>query len=142
MKRMLGSFYAKPLAIYLTAALLAISTLAGPAEAMFMPAAGNAGVGGPGLPAVDRTADLNKIQTALESKALQQKLMDYGFSPDEAMAKINSLSDDQVHQLAANADSLQAGGDAVGAVVGLLIIALLVVLLIYLLEGRIEIKRR
>lgn len=142
MKRMLGSFYAKPLAIYLTAALLAISTIAGPAEAMFMPAAGNAGVGEPGIPAVDRTADLNKIQTALESKALQQKLMDYGFSPEEAMAKINSLSDDKVHQLAANADSLQAGGDAVGAVVGLLIIALLVVLLIYLLEGRIEVKRR
>lgn len=142
MKRMLGSFYAKPLAVYLTAALLAISTLAGPAEAMFMPAAGNAGAGGPGIPAADRAADLNTIQAALESKALQQKLMDYGFSREEAMAKINSLSDDQVHQLAANADSLQAGGDAVGAVVGLLIIALLVVLLIYLLEGRIEIKRR
>jgi hypothetical protein len=139
---MLGSFYAKPLAIYLTSALLAISTCAGPAEAMFMPAAGNAGIGEAGTPAVDRAADLNKIQAALESKALQQKLMDYGFSPEEAMAKIHSLSDDQVHQLAANADSLQAGGDAVGAVVGLLIIALLVVLLIYLLEGRIEIRRR
>ncbi len=141
MKIMLRSFYAKPLVIYLVVALLAISTLSGPAEAMFMPAAGNAGNGGSPVP-LDRTADLNTIQTTLESKAVQQKLMDYGLSPEEAMAKINSLSDDQVHQLAANMDSVQAGGDVIGAVVGLLIIALLVVLLIYLLEGRIEVRRR
>jgi hypothetical protein len=57
------------------------------------------------------------------------------------MAKIDSLTNEQVHQLASNMDSVQAGGDGiVGTVVGLLLIAFLVVLLIYLLEGRIEVK--
>lgn len=68
--------------------------------------------------------------------------MDYGLSPEEAINKVNSMSDEQVHQLAANLDSVQAGGDVVGSIASLLIIVLLVVLLIYLIEGRIEIKRR
>lgn len=140
MHTLLRSFYTKPLVIYLVFALLAISTFSGPAEAMFLPAARDAGSAA-SLP-FDRGADLKKIQATLESKTVQQKLIDYGLSPEDAMAKISSLTDDQVHQLASNMDSVQAGGDIVGTVVGLLIIALLVVLLIYLLEGRIEIKKK
>ena len=66
--------------------------------------------------------------------------MDYGLSPDEAMARVSALSDDQVHQLATHADSLQAGGDAVGFLASLVLIALLVVLIIYLVQGRIVIR--
>ena len=142
MRTLLKSFYTKPLIIYLVIALLMISTLSGPAEAMLLPAAQDEGaVSASSLP-FDRAEDLKKIQTTLESRALQQKLVDYGLSPEAAMAKINSLSDEQVHQLASNMDSVQPGGDVVGAVAGLLIIALLVVLLIYLLEGRIEVRRK
>jgi hypothetical protein len=143
MHPLLRSFYTKPLVLYLVFALLMISTISGPAEAMLLPAAQDDGaVSASSLP-FDRAADLKRIQTTLESKTLQQKLMDYGLSPEAAMAKVNSLSNEQVHQLASNMDSVQAGGDGiVGAVVGLLIIALLAVLLIYLLEGRIEVKRK
>ncbi len=141
MNPMLKRFYAKPLAVYLAAALLVISTFAGPAEAMYL-AVDPQGAAATGVSSQERIADLGKVQTVLESKVIQQRLMDYGLSADEAAAKLNSLSDEQLHHLASNLDSLQAGGDAVGAVVGLLIIALLVVLLIYLLEGRIEVKRR
>lgn len=141
MHTLLRSFYTKPLVIYLVFALLMISTLSGPAEAMFLPAARDAGTA-TSLP-FDRAADLKKIQATLESKTVQQKLIDYGLSPEDAMAKIDSLTNEQVHQLASNMDSVQAGGDGiVGTVVGLLLIAFLVVLLIYLLEGRIEVKRR
>jgi hypothetical protein len=142
MHELLRSFYTKPLVIYLVFALLMISTFSGPAEAMFLPASGDPGMAGSATVSFDRSADLKRIQTALEYKAVQQRLVDYGLSPDEAMAKLNTLSDGQLHQLAANMDSLQAGGDAVGALVGLVIIALLVVLLIYLLEGRIEIRKK
>jgi hypothetical protein len=142
MHPLLRSFYTKPLVIYLVFALLMISTLSGPAEAMLLPAAQDTGMGGTSSLPFDRAADLKKIQTTLESRTLQQKLMDYGLSPEAAMAKVNALSDEQVHQLASNMDSVQAGGDVVGAVAGLLIIALLVVLLIYLLEGRIEVRRK
>ncbi len=140
MKSVLKSFYTKPLVIYLVLALLVISTAAGPAEAMFISAAPHQDTAPSPAAPVERAADLIKVRTALESKIISQQLMDYGLSPDEAMVRVNALSDDQVHQLATHADSLQAGGDAVGVLVGLLIVALLVVLLIYLIQGRISVK--
>ena len=139
MKNMLSSFYTRPLVIYLVLALVAISTAAGPAEAMLLPAASP---GAPSAPASDRAADLAKVQKVLESKELRQKLLDNGLSPEETEARINNLSDEQLHRLASNLDSVQAGGDAVGFIFGLVIIALLVVLIIFLLEGRIEIRKK
>ncbi len=140
MKTVLESFYSKPLVIYLVLALLAISTAAGPAEAMFIPAVPQGESASAAPDASVRTADLIKIRSALESKIIGQRLIDHGLTPDEAMARVNKLSDEQVHQLASHTDSLQAGGDAVGILAGLVIIALLVVLLIYLVQGRIAIK--
>ena len=141
MKHMLTAFYARPLAGYLIAALLAISSLAGPAEAMLLPALSEAPHADQSTPSLDRVADIAKIQKTLETKELQQRLLDHGLTPEETAARIDKLSDEQLHRLASNLDSVQTGGDALGFVVGLVIIALLVVLIIYLLEGRIEIKK-
>jgi hypothetical protein len=139
MKHMLRAFYTRPLVIYLVLALVAISTAAGPAEAMLLPVSPEAA---PGAPAYDRAADLATVQKTLESKELRQKLLDYGLTPEETEARITALSDEQLHQLSANLDSVQAGGDGISFLLGLVIIALLVVLIIYLLEGRIEIKKK
>lgn len=139
MNTLLKTFYAKPLAIYLATALLAISTFAGPAEAMFVRSA-PLQEAAPASASMDRAAGLAKIQTALESKIVQQKLMDFGLSPEETMTRVNRLSDAQINQLATHTDSLQAGGEVVGTLVSLVILALLVVLLIYLLEGRIVVR--
>jgi len=142
LKTMPRAYYSKPLAIYLVISLLAFTAFSAPSEAMFIPAAPLEG--SPGSPAETecRTADLAKIQTALESKVVQQKLSDYGLTPGEAMARINELSDEQIHQFAVNTDALQAGGDAIGSLIGLVVLAILVVILIYLLQGRIEIKSK
>jgi hypothetical protein len=140
MKTMLRAFYAKPLIVYLAVALLAITTFAGPAEAMFVTSAPHQNAAAPTAESADRAADLARIQAALESKIVQQKLMDYGLSPEETMARINKLSDEQINQFATNTDALQAGGDAVSLLIGLMIVACLVVLLVYLLEGRVVIK--
>jgi hypothetical protein len=137
MKRILNSVFTKPLALYLAAALLAISAAAGPAEAMFVPAAGAAASSSG---SADRATDLVKVRAALESKIIRQKLLDFGLSPEETMARVNMLSDEQVHQLAAHSDSLQAGGDAVGFLVSLMIVGLLVVVLIFLVQGRITVR--
>jgi parvulin-like peptidyl-prolyl isomerase len=139
MKTMLKSFYARPLAVYLIAALVVMSSFAAPAEAMFIPA-----VPGDETPASqrmsgDRAADLARVQSVLESRIIQQKLMDYGLSPTEAIARVNMLSDRQLHELAARTDSVQAGGHGVD-VLGLLIVAALVVVLVLLLQGRIEVR--
>jgi hypothetical protein len=139
MQNMLKAFYTRPLVLYLVLALLAISTAAGPAEAMLLPVSSGAASG---APASDRAADLATVQKTLESKELRQKLLDYGLTPEETEDRISSLSDEQLHHLAANLDAVQAGGDALSFLLGLVIIALLVVLIIYLLEGRIEIKKK
>ena len=77
---------------------------------------------------------------ALESKVVQQKLVDYGLSPEETMARVNKLSDEQINQFATHTGSLQAGGDGGSVIAGLLAVAILVVILVYLQEGRIEVK--
>ncbi len=135
MKTMLKAFYAKPLAVSLIVALLTISSLAAPAEAMFLPA-----TPAQSQVSAERAADLARVEAALESKVVRQKLVDYGLSPDEAMRRVNALSDRQLHELAAHTDSVQAGGDGLGLFFGLVIVGLLAVLLIFLVQGRIEVK--
>jgi hypothetical protein len=139
MQHMLNSFYARPLVIYLVLALVIISSVAGPAEALLLPAAPDAA----GTLSPDRSADIAKVQKTLESKELRQKLTDYGLTPEETEARISSLSDEQLHRFASHLDSVQAGGsDVLGALLTIALIALLVVLIIYLMEGRIEIKKK
>jgi len=140
MKNIRKTFYAKPLSIYLALALLAITTFAGPAEAMFVPVAPQQDATGATAVSAQRAADMAGIQAALESRIVRQKLMDYGLSPEETMARVNTLSDEQINQLATNTDSLQAGGDGGGLIIGLLVVALLVVVFVYLVQGRIEVK--
>lgn len=140
MKTMLASFYSRPLAVYLIAALIVMSSFAASAEAMFVPAAPAQNSAALPQASFDRAADLARVQAALESKVVSRKLMDYGLSAEETMARVNALSDQQLHELAAHTESVQAGGDAGGFLVGLLIVALLVVVLVYLLQGRIVVK--
>ncbi len=127
MKCLATSFYVKPLSLYLVFALILVTSFASPAAAMFIPAAPQA------LPEQSRSADLDMIQRALESKTLEQRLMDYGLSPGTAMERINSLPDEQVHQLAAHIASLEAGGRGGGIDTNTLIVILLLVLLIILI---------
>jgi hypothetical protein len=136
MKRILAEFYAKQLSIYLVVALIAVSTIAGPAEAMFLPSAPQV----PATPIFDRAADLARIQNALESKTIQQRLMDYGLSPEKTSTKLNSLSDEQIHQLAVHIDAVQAGGHRGIGLEEILIILLLVLLILLLVQGETAVR--
>ncbi len=140
MKELITACYAKPLALYLVLTLLAISTLAGPAEAMYVSPIPAQGVIDPASEIAGRAADLAKVQAAFESKIVRQKLLDYGLSPAAAMARVDKLSNKQLHALATHTDSLQAGGDGAGLFFGLIVVALLVVVLVFLLQDRIEIR--
>lgn len=142
MKTILKTYYTKPLALYLIVALIAISTFAGPAEAMYLSGAPSQGTVDLSNGSPARAADLARVRTAIESRIVRQKLLDYGLTPAEAMARMDKLSDDQLHELATHTDSLQAGSDG-GADLffGLIIVALLVVVLVFLVQGRIEIRK-
>ncbi len=107
----------KSIAVYLVVATF-FMTLPAQGWAMFIPSTGAA------LP---RNAELSSIQRTLESAMIRQRLADFSLSSEEVMARMNALSDEQVHQFAANLDSLQAGADGVDGLIFLLLVVLLVI---------------
>ncbi len=118
------AFHTKPFILCLSAALFFVTTFHDRAEAMFVPS--SPGEESAGAAAVQRAADIAKVRKALESKVIQQKLMDLGLSREEALARVNGLSTEQVHELATHTDALQAGGNA--ALLAVYIFAALVVI--------------
>jgi hypothetical protein len=127
MKSMLTALYAKPLASYLIAVVIAVSAFATPAEAMLLP------TGTPASAPIDRVADLALIQRTLEAQVLQQRLTEYGLTQEQAIERLNALSDAQVHQFASRIEMLQAGGRRNTVDIEVLLIILLVLLLILLI---------
>jgi len=117
---MLSNPFIKILSLYLIIAVFAL-TIPAQGWAMLVPAG----------PSEARSTDLAKVQTTLESSVIKQRLMDYGLTTEETVNRLNSLSDEQIHQLAANLDAVQAGGDVLGDVI---IILLIVVIVIAILE--------
>ena len=86
-----------------------------------------------GFSAIDRASDLGKIQNAIETKMIGERLKQIGLTPDEIQKKLSQLGDQQIHQLAQQLDELRVGGDsgwvAFGIVIGLAAIAVLVIYL-------------
>jgi len=86
-----------------------------------------------GFSAIDRASDLGKIQNAIETKMIGERLRQIGLTPDEIQKKLSQLGDQQIHQLAQQLDELRVGGDsgwvAFGIVMGLAAIAVLVIYL-------------
>src|SRR4030042_2919062 len=86
-----------------------------------------------GVSPIDRGSDLGKIQNALETKMIGERLKQIGLTPDEIQKKLGQLSDQQIHQLALQLDALKVGGDAGWTVLGIIIVlAAIAVLVIYL----------
>ncbi len=86
-------------------------------------------------PPTAREIDELKVRRALENKIVAGKLMSHGLSSDEVSTKLNRMSDEQVHQMAALADKIPAGGDAgLGIVIALLVIVALVLLIVFLFK--------
>ena len=91
---------------------------------------------------VDRTLDIEKIQSVLETKAVRERLMQFGLTHDEIMERLSQLSDEQIHQLALQLDDLRVGQDgALGVVIALLIIILLVIVILQLTGHKIIITK-
>lgn len=109
-----------------------------PPESRAMLAPPSATAGEPGT----RAADLQKVQSVLETKVVGQRLADYGLSQEEISARLDRLSDAQLHQLATQIDAMIPAGDGgLGIVIALLVIAILAVILIYLLDHKITVTK-
>jgi hypothetical protein len=84
-------------------------------------------------PTTMREIDELKVRRALENKLVADKLMSHGLTKDEVSAKLNQMSDEQVHQMASLADRIPAGGDSgLGIVIAVFVIVALVLLIIFL----------
>lgn len=51
-------------------------------------------------PQVDRAADLEKLHTILENPMVKEEFLKLGLTKDDVKAKIDSLDNNQIHQLA------------------------------------------
>jgi len=93
-----------------------------------------------------RGDDIATLRAFLDNKIVEQKLAEWGYSKEEISVRLNQLSDEELHYFASRAESLQAGGDAVGAVLSfilaLLLIALLVILILELTDHDVVIKTK
>jgi len=84
-----------------------------------------------------RERDMAAVQEALEHKRVREKLSDLGYTEEEIAARLDQLSDQELHSFASQLDSLNPGGDGLGIVIAILVIVLLVILILKLLDKRI-----
>lgn len=74
-----------------------------------------------------------RVAAVMARDDVRGEMRNMGIDPDEAAARVASLSDAEVQQVAARIDAMPAGQDAVGAIVGAVVIIFLVLLITDLL---------
>jgi len=88
-----------------------------------------------------RVEDMAKVQAFLENKVVVQKLVDYGVTPDEAMAKVKAMSAQDLHRLASLTDRAAAGtSDALGFLIALAILIILIIVIFKLMNKEIVVR--
>jgi len=88
-----------------------------------------------------RSEDLAKIQSFLENKIVVQTLVDYGVSPEEAKAKVESMSAQDMHRLASLTDRAAAGTDsALGILIGIAVLIILIIVILKLMHKDVIIR--
>ncbi|HSR72124.1 MAG TPA: PA2779 family protein [Kiloniellales bacterium] len=73
--------------------------------------------------------DRERVKDFMAREDVREQFEALGVDPDEAMNRIDGLSDAEVAQITGRLDELPAGQDAVGAIVGALLIVFLVLLI-------------
>ncbi len=84
----------------------------------------------------NRAADIEKVQKVLEIKMVSERLSQLGFTSDEIKARLNGMSDEQIHQLAQTLDDLKVGGDLGWGIVFILVIVILIVAAYLMATGK------
>lgn len=77
-----------------------------------------------------RAADMKTIQTTLESKIVRERLQTLGLSEKEIELRLGQLSDQELHKLAKDVDTLAAGG----IIEAVLVVVVLVLLILFLVK--------
>ena len=88
---------------------------------------------------LDRQGDVAKVQQVLEDKMVRERLKDLGYTEEEISARLDQLSDQELHALAAQLDTLTAGGSTEAVVIIVLLVAILIVLVLVFYGKRIAV---
>jgi hypothetical protein len=77
------------------------------------------------------------IQRALENKLVKERLKDLGYTEEEIKARLDQLSEAELHRLATQLDALVPAGDGFEVAVIILLVLVLVVLVLLVMGKRI-----
>jgi hypothetical protein len=91
--------------------------------------------------AESRVEDMAKVQAFLENKVVVQKLVDYGVTHAEAMAKVNAMSAQELHRLASLTDRAAVGTDSgIGILIGLAVLIILIIVIFKLMNKEVVVR--
>ena len=74
--------------------------------------------------------DRDRVLQLLAREEVRAALLAQGLDPAEAQARVASLSDAEIREIAARLEALPAGGDGLGTAIAVLLIILLVVVIL------------
>jgi Family of unknown function (DUF6627) len=75
-----------------------------------------------------RDLSRERINKFIDRSEIQKYLVAWGVSPEEAKARIDSLSDKEIENITSKMDQLPAGGDAIGTIVGAAVLIFIILL--------------
>jgi len=75
--------------------------------------------------------DRTELRSLLAREDVQHQLESYGVNPQQALARVNTMTDREVHALAGKVGNAPAGGDVLGVAVFIFIVLLVTDILGY-----------
>ena len=112
----------KPIAYLVILALSAFTIISAPAHAVMINTAEI-------LKQKQQDLTRERLHMILDRSEVRKHLVDWGVSPEEAKARVDSLTDQEIAKIAARIDQLPAGGDGLGVIVGAAVLIFLVLLI-------------
>lgn len=112
----------KSMACMLVIAFSIVSLFVAPVQATMV---GTADI----LQAQDQTLARQKVHTFLGRQDVSRYFEAWGVTPEEARARVDAMTDEEVMVLAARVDQVPAGGDVVGTLILLSIVGFIVLII-------------
>ncbi len=112
----------KPIAYLVILALSAFTIISAPAHAVMVNTAEI-------LKQKQQDLTRERLHVLLDRSEVCKHLEDWGVNPEEAKARVDSLTDQEIAKISARIDQLPAGGDGFGVIVGAAVLIFLVLLI-------------
>jgi hypothetical protein len=112
----------KPTVYLLVVVFTIFSVLLPPARAALVPTA-------QAVSAIDTEQTRSQLHVLIDRADVQAQLEVWGVDPQEARARVDTLSDQELKNLSARMDQMPAGEGAIGIIVGAALVVILVLII-------------